>query len=179
MVWRQSPRTGRHSCQAQNGPRKASSGLLTCRDERLAKLYSANINSEVYKDLKKYYTIKKLRESGFLEAVNKSFASSVILLCGPAAAGSDVESDSIDILVISGKKETIADKTVFEQKLKRQLRIFAAASFSEVAQDFLKEVGNWTVIQGSLPLLSVVSGKSDYVPKKPSKPESLHRKYIQ
>jgi hypothetical protein len=156
----------------------ASLGLLTVREDRLANLYAANIGSDGYKDLKRYFTIRKLKESGFLEAINKRFASPTILLCGQAAEGNDTEADSIDLIVISGKKEVIPDKALFEQKLKRQLRIFAAANFNEIESSFLKGVGSWIVLQGNLSIYNLLLNKGE-ISEKPSKPESLHRRYIQ
>ena len=129
----------------------ADRGILKVRDERLAKLYSANIENESYRDLKKYYTIRKLKDSGFLQELNFFYHNPTVILFGSAAAGSDTESSDVDVIVISERSDSMPDRAAFEKKFGRRLQLFVVQQLSQMAkQHLITQIMNGIVLQGAL-----------------------------
>lgn len=130
----------------------ASKGILKVRDERLANLYSANIDNESYRDLKRYSTIRQLKESGFVQELNSFYQNPTIILFGSAAAGNDTESSDFDIIIISEKKDSFPERASFEKKFGRRVQLFVVQQLSQMAkQHLITQIMNGIVIQGALP----------------------------
>ena len=128
-----------------------SQGLLKVRDERLAKLYSANVESDSYRDLKRYYTIRKLKDAKLLESINSFYRNPTIILFGSAAAGTDNESSDIDLIIISDRDDAFSERAEFEKKIGRRIQLFAIHSMSELAkQHLITQVSSGIVLQGAL-----------------------------
>ncbi len=127
----------------------ASRGLLKERTERAANLYKANLDSENFLDMKKSYNIRKLKESGLIEALNDFYLKPAIILFGSFATGLDTENSDIDLVVVSEKIKEFPERKRFEKKLKRPLQIFAVKNIKDLKNEHLiNNVLNGTVIQG-------------------------------
>jgi len=57
----------------------AQKGILKYEKERIFDLYSADIESAVYRDLKIYYNVTKIRNSGILEALDKFYLKPTVI----------------------------------------------------------------------------------------------------
>ncbi len=90
-------------------------GFLKYRRERLLDLYKANLDSDEYLDLKVYYNIRLLKESGLIEAINKFYLKPTIILFGSASKGLDVEDSDIDLVIISEVTEQLGNQWVLRR----------------------------------------------------------------
>jgi len=139
-------------------PATASKKLNIIHKERLLKkrklkmfdFYSADIDSQSYRDVKTYYNITKLRNSGLIEELNKVYLRPSIILFGSAAHGMDIENSDFDILVVSEKKELMKSEK-FEKKLNRSIHLFVVRSVRELKNESLmNNVANGIVIEGRI-----------------------------
>lgn len=126
-------------------------GLLKKRDERMLKLYKANIESESYKDLKIFYNIRKTKEGGLIEELNKFYLKPTIILFGSASKGIDVEDSDFDMVIISEKIKEFPDIKKFEKKINRKIQLFVVKDIKELKNNHLiNNVLNGIVLQGEL-----------------------------
>jgi len=95
--------------------------LLTGRNERMLSLYKANLENDLYKDLKIFYTMRKIKDCGLLEALNRFYLKPTIVLFGSSAFGVDTETSDLDFLVISENTKEFSELKKFEMKLKRKM----------------------------------------------------------
>ena len=114
-------------------------GFLKVRDERLAKLYSANLDNENYIDLKKYYNSRKLKDSGFIDSLSKFYSNSLIVLFGSLAKGIDNENSDIDILIISNKNSPFPDVERYEKLLKRKINLVVVEALGDLSNQQVSE----------------------------------------
>lgn len=129
----------------------AKDGLLKERKQRTFKFYSADIDSESYRDLKVYYNIKKIRESGLIEAINRFYLKPTILLFGSAADGLDTKDSDIDVIIIAERTDMLQDREVYEKKLGRGLQIFIVKNIKELRNEHLiNNALNGITIQGGV-----------------------------
>ena len=129
----------------------AKKGLLKQRKERNFIFYKANLESEIYLDLKIFYNIRKIRESGLIEELNKFYIKPLIVLFGSASHGLDVEDSDIDLLVISEKKSDFNQINKYKKKLNRELQLFVVKKIKDLKNDHLiNNILNGIVLQGDL-----------------------------
>jgi len=128
----------------------AKSNFLKERKERIFILYKANLESDDYRDLKVYYNLRKLRESGLLDALNIFYLKPTITLFGSAARGLDTETSDFDLLIISEKTDSFDTKR-FEEKINRKLQLFVVNNVKELKNEYLiNNVLNGIVVQGNV-----------------------------
>ncbi len=126
-------------------------GILTWRGERNLKLYKADLDREEYRDLKIFYNIRKIKDSGLLDSLNKFYLKPTIVLFGSAVTGLDTETSDFDILVIAEKTVEFKNLEVFEKKIRRKLQIFAVKDVKELKNPHLiNNVLNGITIQGKV-----------------------------
>ena len=126
----------------------AKRSVLIERKERMLKLYKANVESDLYKDIKIFYNIRKLKESGLMDELNKFYLKPTIVLFGSYSKGLDTETSDIDLLVISEKRKLI-NLTKFEKKLKRKIQLFVVEDIKELKNEHLiNSVLNGITLQG-------------------------------
>ncbi|MBS3071883.1 nucleotidyltransferase domain-containing protein [Candidatus Pacearchaeota archaeon] len=140
-------------------PATASSQLKELARERLLKekkernliIYKANLDDERYKDLKVYYNIRKIKDSGLIEELNKFYVKPTIILFGSASFGLDTEDSDIDLVILSEKTKELSKKEEYEKVIKRRLQLFVIKNIKELKNDHLiNNVLNGIVIQGEL-----------------------------
>lgn len=123
--------------------------ILTEREERMLKLYQANLDSELYKDMKLFYNIRKIKE--LVHDLNKFYLKPTIVLFGSARYGTDTETSDFDLLVISEKTVEFPDKKKFERKLNRPLQIFNVKNIKDLKNKHLiNNIVNGITIQGKI-----------------------------
>ncbi|MEK6835076.1 MAG: winged helix-turn-helix domain-containing protein, partial [Nanoarchaeota archaeon] len=54
-------------------------GILKERKERIFNLYKANLENDYYKDIKVFYSLRKIKNSGFLEEINKFYLKPAVI----------------------------------------------------------------------------------------------------
>lgn len=122
----------------------AGQGLLTSRKGRVVKLYKANEDSDLFKDMKRFYNIQKVRSSGLVDFLVDEFnePEAIILFGSYAHATNDKESD-LDICVISPRASRLS-LSKYEKKLKAGIQLFV---FSKKELKSNKELAN-NIING-------------------------------
>ena len=125
--------------------------ILKHRKERILELYKANLESYAYRDLKTYYTIRKLRNSNLIESLNEFYLKPAIILYGSSSKGMDTETSDIDLIIISENTKEFPKKKEYEKKLGKDIHIFAVKKLSELENKHLiNNVLNGIVLEGEL-----------------------------
>lgn len=108
-----------HTTVRQYLNRLVKEGILSANKERLYSLYRL-IESRKVKNLKLYYNLEKIRESGMIEELEKDYDLPVIILFGSYASASDDKTSDIDICLLTEvEKEFSTEK--YEKKLNRKI----------------------------------------------------------
>jgi len=129
----------------------AKEGLLKEKKERNLIIYKANLDDDRYKDLKIYFVIRKIKDSGLIEELNKFYMKPTIVLFGSASFGLDTEDSDIDLVILSEKTKEFLKKEEHEKIIKRRLQLFVIKNIKELKNDHLiNNVLNGIVIQGEL-----------------------------
>ena len=126
-------------------------GLLTGRNERMLSLYKANLENDLYKDLKIFYTMRKIKDCGLLEALNRFYLKPTIVLFGSSAFGVDTETSDLDFLVISENTKEFSELKKFEMKLKRKMQFFIVKDIRNLKnRHLINNILNGIIIQGKI-----------------------------
>jgi predicted nucleotidyltransferase len=129
----------------------ANEGLLKEKRERNLLIYKSNLEDERYKDIKIYYTIRKIKESGLIEELNKFYMKPTIILFGSASFGLDTEDSDIDLVVLSEKDEEFTKVDKYEKSMNRRLQLFIIRKVEDLKNEHLiNNVLNGIIIQGGL-----------------------------
>jgi len=129
----------------------AKKGILKERKERNLILYKSNLDNEQYLDLKKFYNIRKIKESGLIDELNKIYLKPAIILFGSASEGIDIENSDIDLLIISEKIKDLMNHEIFENKLNRKLQFFIVKSIKDIKNNHLiNNMINGIKLQGEI-----------------------------
>lgn len=125
--------------------------ILQRRAERVYHLYRANLEGDAYQDIKRYYNLRKIKESGLLERINQFYLKPVIVFFGSGAEGLDTEESDFDFLIISEKKEDFPKIKFWEKKLNRRLQLFTVTNLKELGNGHLiNNVLKGMVLQGEI-----------------------------
>lgn len=126
-------------------------GILKEKKQRIFNFYAANLDDERYRDLKVYYNIRKIKESGIIEAINKFYMKPLILLFGSFAFGTDTETSDVDLLIISEKTKEFQDLKIFEKRIGRRIQIFVFKDIKDIKnRNLVNSMLNGIVIQGEI-----------------------------
>lgn len=129
----------------------AQKGILKERKERIYNLYKANLESDYYKDLKLFYNIRKIKDSGLLKVLNIFYFKPTIILFGSASRGEDTKESDFDLLIVSEKTKEFNERTKFEKKINRNLQIFIIKNIKDLKNKHLiNNILRGIVIQGEL-----------------------------
>lgn len=129
----------------------AKKGILKERKEKGFNFYKANLENEAYKDLKVYYNLRKIKDSGLLEAINRFYLKPTIVLFGSAASGLDTETSDFDMLIVTEKTKDFPQTREFEKKLNRRLQLFVVKNIKGLRNEHLiNNVLNGMLIQGRI-----------------------------
>jgi|SRR3989344_4764533 len=120
-------------------------GLLLSRKKLNHLLFKANTENQHFKDLKIFFNIKSLRESGLIGCLIDEFNQpEAIILFGSFRRGEDTQQSDIDILIISPLKKEI-NLIKFEKILNRKIQLFIYPN-SEIDKMKIKNkelLNNW------------------------------------
>jgi len=129
----------------------AKKGILKERKEKPLKLYKANLEDNFYRDLKLFYNIRKIRNYGLIDALNRFYLKPTIVLFGSASRGEDTETSDFDLLVICEKTKEFIELKIFEKKIKRKLQLFVVKDIKELKNKHLvNNVLNGVILQGKI-----------------------------
>lgn len=129
----------------------AKENLLKERKERIFNFYKANLEDDFYRDLKIFYNVRKIKESGFLEELNKFYLKPTIVLFGSSAYGLDTETSDFDILIISEKTKEFQNIEKFEEKMRRKIQLLVVKDIRDLKNErLINNVLNGMLIQGKI-----------------------------
>ena len=124
--------------------------ILKARKERRFDLYSADTDSSCYRDLKTYYNVRKLRESGIMKALDEYYMRPAVVLFGSAARGLDAEASDFDMLVVSEKTSRM-ETARYEKRIKRRVHLFPVKKIADLGNEHLiNNALNGITLQGSV-----------------------------
>lgn len=113
--------------------------------------YRANLDHPKYTDLKTYYNITKLRDSGLIKALNDFYLLPTIVLFGSAAFGLDHKESDFDLLIITEEIKEFPEVEKYQRKLSRNLQFFVHKALKDVPNEHLQNsMINGIVLQGEL-----------------------------
>lgn len=125
--------------------------ILQVRFERVYHLYKANLEEDSYRDFKLWYNLRKIKESGLLEEINRFYLKPTVIFFGSGANGLDTENSDLDLLIISEKKMDFPNLKLWEKKLNRKLQLFTVTNIKELGNKHLiNNVLNGFVLQGEI-----------------------------
>lgn len=125
--------------------------ILSERKDRGFNFYKADLESSYYRDLKRFYNILKIKESGLIEEIDKFYLKPTIILFGSSATGLDADNSDLDLVIISEKNKEFIHKLKFEKKLKKALQIFVVNDLRDLKnKNLINSVLNGIVIQGEI-----------------------------
>lgn len=125
-------------------------GVVLERRERNLKLFKSNLESDLYRDMKVFYNIRKIRDSGLMEKLNVKYAKPAVVLFGSAASGMDTETSDFDLLVLS-ENDKPSDLSAFEKRLGRKVQAFFVKDARELKNKHLiNNVLNGIALQGEV-----------------------------
>ena len=143
--------------------------ILQKRKERIYNFFKANVNSSQYTDIKIFYSIKKLRDSGLIKALHEHYLNPTIVLFGSTATGLDDQNSDIDLCIITNHKKSFSKKKYFEKKLGKELQLFIVKKLSEIPNEHLiSSIANGINLQGMI-IWSLESATKKVSSKKQSK----------
>lgn len=123
----------------------AKEDILTMREDRQYLVFKANLESSLYRDMKVFYNIRMIKESGLLDEIDDTFLRPTVVLFGSAAYGLDTETSDIDLYIQAKEKKVNLEK--FEKKLKREIHMITG---KKIMKNLINEIINGIVIQGKL-----------------------------
>ncbi|MBN2052504.1 nucleotidyltransferase domain-containing protein [Candidatus Woesearchaeota archaeon] len=136
--------------------------LLKQRNFKNLLLFKANIESEEYRDLKVYYNIKSIKESGLISFLNNYYLKPIIILFGSFSSGYDTETSDLDIAIISEKTSVPKELKQYESKLKHNIHLLTARKISDFSNTHLiNNLLNGITLQGSVEWTSMSALKKD------------------
>ncbi len=125
--------------------------ILKEKKERGFNLYKSNLEEDLYRDIKIFYTLRKVKESGLIESIDKFYLKPIIILFGSAAYGLDTETSDLDFLIVSENTKKIENLDKFEKILKRRIQLFIVKDIKDLKNDHLiNNVINGIKIQGEI-----------------------------
>lgn len=125
--------------------------VLNERKERFLKLYKSNLENELYKDLKIFYNIRKIKESKLIDALNKFYLKPTIVLFGSAISGLDTETSDFDLFIISEKTKELPELTKFEKIINRKLHILVFKDMKDLKNtNIINNILNGITLQGKI-----------------------------
>ena len=131
-----------------------SNGIIRKRSDRNYILFSADTESEAFRDKKRSYNISKIRSSGLIGFLEKELHPEAIILFGSFSKAENHKESDIDMFVISESKKK-PNLSGFERKLDSEIQLFihSRKEFEELkntSKELINNVLNGTIISGFL-----------------------------
>ncbi|MDP2906654.1 MAG: nucleotidyltransferase domain-containing protein [Nanoarchaeota archaeon] len=131
--------------------RLAKKGLLKEKKERIYNFYSSNLDDELYKDMKVFYNIRKIKDSKLIEELNKFYLKPTVVFFGSGAFGLDTKDSDFDLLIISEKKQEFLELKKFEGKINRRIQLFLVKDVKDLKNPHLiNNILNGIILQGGI-----------------------------
>lgn len=127
--------------------------ILKKKKEHNLSLYKAEDDSEDFRDMKIFWNIKRIKNSGVLDYLEDKFNPKGIVLFGSVAKGLDTKRSDIDIFVMSRVKEQI-NLEKYEKILKKPIQLFVLDNKALKAQkELANNIINGVILKGYIEVL--------------------------
>ena len=113
--------------------------------------FRANINSELFKLLKKQNLYFRIKTSGLLDFLEEKTRPNCIILFGSASRGEDTEDSDIDLFVQS--KELVLDMEKYEKSIKRKINLLFESNIKSLNKELLNNIINGEKLYGYFKVL--------------------------
>ena len=110
--------------------------------------FRANIDSELFKLLKKQNLLFRIQTSGLLDMLEKEFKPNCIILFGSASRGEDTENSDIDLFVQSNESGIKLER--YEKILNRKINLLFEPNIKKLNKELLNNLINGEKIYGYL-----------------------------
>ncbi len=122
--------------------------LIMKQESKPYPLFKANRENELFKSLKTFDTIFRIKESGLLKYIYDSTLPNVIILFGSASKGEDIEQSDIDLYIQA--KEKRLDLQRYESILNRKISLFFKENFLRINKELRNNIINGIILKGYL-----------------------------
>ena len=136
----------------------ASEGIINAGKRGIYKIFSADRESESYRQLKLYFTMSRILESGLLDFLEEfSMHPETIILFGSSAKGLDTEKSDIDIFILSPVSQE-TDLERFEKILGKSVQILVMSrkefeSAKKKNPEIINNIANGILLRGYLKVI--------------------------
>lgn len=132
-------------------------GLLTKKQTIPYITFTADANSKKYINLKLYYNLELIRESGLIEKIEKAYNYPPIVLFGSFSRAENDENSDVDICIISDIKKG-TDLSEPEKKMSKKISIhqFTKKKWKEAKEknkELVNNIANGITLSGQLEVL--------------------------
>lgn len=124
-------------------------GFLRSRNVGGQVLYTAALENEIFRDYKKFYTVWKLRNSGFIEALREKTQAECIVLHGVGAHGFDEHEGTLSFCVV-GTNGRGLETEKYEHLVNRNISVKVVSDVREIDIEELHDIVNGVVLFGAL-----------------------------
>jgi len=123
-------------------------GLIIKEKSKPYSVFKANRENEIFKILKVFNLILRIKKCGLLDYIWDNTFPNVIILFGSCAKGEDIETSDIDLFIEA--KEKKLDLNRYEKALKRKISLFFKEEFSKLPKELKNNIINGLVLKGYL-----------------------------
>ncbi len=129
--------------------------LIFKKEHRIHKypVYYANRDNNYFKFLKRLNIVRRIKESGLLDYLDKSCMPDAIVLFGSASEGEDGKDSDIDLYLQC--KEIKLDLKQYERKIKRKISLFFEENFDKLSNELKKNIINGDKLKGYLKIKTI------------------------
>src|SRR3989344_9230455 len=131
-------------------------GFLSSKKEGVYSFYQLVLTKKTL-NLKLYYNLEKIRESGIIQDLEKAFDLPVIVLFGSYAFAMDDKTSDIDVCLISNVEKGFSTEK-YEKRLNRKISLdkFTKSSWNKTKKsnpNLINNICNGIILSGELEIL--------------------------
>ena len=112
----------------------------------------ANIDNQLFIQIKKAYNIEIVYSSGLVKYLAQRLVPDAIVLFGSYSKGEDYKDSDIDIAIVEGR-ESECELNDFEKKLKRKINLTRIKSLKGTSKEFRNTLSNGIVLEGAIEVI--------------------------
>ena len=120
--------------------------LVLKKEAKPYPIFIANRENEVFKILKVFNLILRIKTSGLLDYMYEKVFPDVIILFGSASKGEDIETSDVDLFLQA--KEKKLDLTRYEKIFNRKISLFFKEDFLKLNNELKNNILNGIVLKG-------------------------------
>ena len=132
-------------------------GTIISKKERNLRIFTANLESRKFKQLKINYNILELIDSKILEYLEEELNFPIVVLFGSWAHGENGKKSDVDLFILTGSKKKI-NLSKFEKKIGAEIHPFIDSydefkSLKQKNKELINSIINGIVLSGFLKVL--------------------------